>query len=103
MVTGTERESLLKKFVWQMTGEEFLLLHKVAEGRQEDKEDPVKLIYGVHDLSIYIGCCESTIYELKKKGVLDDAIVSHIGRKIVFDGNKARLIADEYIKGQRKV
>jgi len=34
--------------------------------------------------------CESQIHTLKKRGVFDDAIVSRIGKKIVFDIDKAR-------------
>jgi hypothetical protein len=41
------------------------------------------------------------VYTLKKIGVLDSAIVSQIGKRIVFDVNKARILADEYQKSRR--
>ena len=39
---------------------------------------------------------------LKKEGVLDDAIVSQVGRKIIFNVGKARALADEYQRAQRE-
>ena len=54
------------------------------------------------ELSDYIGCCQSTIYDLKKKGVLDEAIISRVGRKIVFDAEKARVLASNYQSDQRE-
>ncbi len=98
MDISDDSNSLMKKFLWQMTGEEFVMLHHVAEGQQVKKGEQPKLIYGVHDLSVFIGCSESTIFLLKKRGVFDDAIVSRIGKKIVFDADKAKEIAKEYLK-----
>ena len=43
-----------------------------------------------------------TIYDLKKKGVLDEAIISRVGRKIVFDAEKARVLASNYQSDQRE-
>jgi len=57
---------------------------------------------GMNDLAAKIGCSVSTVYKLRKEGVLDDAEVSHIGRNIYFDVSKARALADEYQKGRRK-
>ncbi len=88
--------SLLSKPIWQMTGEDFLQLHPYAEsGLSTTSNAQIKYAYGIHELSRYIGCCESTIYDLKKKGVLEDAIISRVGRKIVFDAEIARILASE--------
>ena len=73
-----------------------------ALGIQATEEPNTKYAYGIQELSDYIGCCQSTIYDLKKKGVLDEAIVSHVGRKIVFDAEKARVLASEYQSDQRQ-
>ncbi|MCQ2180274.1 MAG: hypothetical protein MJY91_09275, partial [Bacteroidales bacterium] len=62
---------------------------------------------GVHALAVELGCSDSTIYALMRApreedgsaeggGVLKTAIVSRIGRRIVFDVDKARKLADEY-------
>ena len=40
---------------------------------------------------------------IKKEGVLDDAIVSQVGRKIIFNVGKARALADEYQRAQREL
>ena len=40
---------------------------------------------------------------LKKEGVLDEAIVSQVGRKIILNVGKARALADEYQRTQREI
>ncbi|MCQ2179035.1 MAG: DUF3853 family protein [Bacteroidales bacterium] len=85
-----------------MTGEEFLQLNEL---RTSDHQTPMPVshsyAHGVSELAEKIGCCQSTIYTLKKQGILEDAIVSQIGRRIVFDVEKARILADEYQRTQR--
>lgn len=94
--------TLLAKPLWQMTGEEFLELQRNALGTQATEEPITKYAYGIQELSDYIGCCQSTIYDLKKKGVLNEAIISRVGRKIVFDAEKARVLASNYQSDQRE-
>ena len=94
--------TLLAKPLWQMTGEEFLELQRNALGVQAIEDPKTKYAYGIQELSDYIGCCQSTIYDLKKKGVLDEAIISRVGRKIVFDAEKARVLASNYQSDQRE-
>ena len=68
---------LMDKPIWQMCGEEFVRLAEFAftqislPARQEPQ---TQFIYGIQNLAAFIGCCASTIYDLKKRGVLDDAI-----------------------------
>lgn len=61
---------------------------------------------GVHALAVELGCSDSTIYALMRTpreedgsseggGILKDAIVSRIGRRIVFDVDKARELAKQ--------
>lgn len=95
-----EIQSLLKKPMWQMTGEEFLYLFKV-NGENAKAQPHENYAYGMRALGDAIGCSLSTIYDLKKKGVLDEAIVSFVGRKIAFDVNTARFLADKYQSEQR--
>ena len=94
---------LLGKPVWQMTGEEFMQLARMAiSSDSANGTDSTRYVYGVNELSTQIGCCASTIFDLKRKGVLDDAIVSRVGRKIVFDVERARVLADAYQREQRE-
>lgn len=90
-----------------MTGEEFLQLNELTRNSSADSAEngntSCMLVYGVSDLAKVIGCSQSTVYALKKLGVFDKAIVSHIGKKIVFDAEKARKLADEYQKFQREL
>ena len=66
-----------------------------------DSETKVQYAYGIAELAQAVGCCQSTIYALKKSGVLDSAVVSRIGKRIIFDVGKARTVADNYQKEQR--
>lgn len=85
--------------IWQMTGQDL----KELLGRDATQDVISKkpsLLTGVQALADYLDCSQSTIFMLRRRGVLDDAVVSHIGRRIVFDGEKARTLANEYMTGR---
>ena len=99
---------LLEKPVWQMTGEEYCQLTHYALSLSPNtgsSQAPAgRKALGVHALAEELGCSESTIYALMRTpreedgsseggGVLKRAIVSRIGRRIVFDVEKARELA----------
>ena len=101
-------EDLLDKPVWQMTGEEYIELTQYAlssSGANENHvERRVQKAMGVHALAVELGCSDSTVYSLMRTareedgssdggGLLRDAIVSRIGRRIVFDVERARELA----------
>jgi hypothetical protein len=90
---------LMAKPVAMMTGQEMFSIFQLSSQNQQSVISPT-LITGARALAEYLGCCETTVYLLKKEGVLENAIVSHIGRKIVFDGEKARALAEEYRKAK---
>lgn len=100
-----DNESLLGKMLVQMTGEELVAIFRMAatEGKDETgtSAETVKYVYGVQDLAAYIGGCANTIYDLKRQGVLKPAIVSKVGKKIVFNAPLARQLTDEYQRQQR--
>lgn len=104
-------EGLLEKPVYMMTGEEYLeLTHYALANSQTTANQTARggqKAFGVHALAVELGCSDSTIYALMRAprdedgsadggGVLKDAIVSRIGRRIVFDVETARRLADEY-------
>lgn len=91
-------EPLLEKPVWQMTGREFCALSHYANSQDVQKtySPAVVRIAGIKDLAAYLDCSESTIYDLRRRGVLDDAVIPSVGRKVVFDGEKARALAAKY-------
>jgi len=104
-MSNSKSNYLLEKPLWQMTGEEFLQLNELtrssSNSQQENNETKV-YAHGINELATKLGCCQSTVYSLKKLGILDSAIVSQIGKRIVFDVHRARELADEYQKSQRE-
>ena len=107
MSTLKSIEGLLEKPVYMMTGEEYLELTHYALANSPRPTQAGQKALGVHALAVELGCSESTIYALMRApreedgsnvggGVLREAIVSRIGRRIVFDVDKARKLADEY-------
>ena len=100
-----EVRDLMNKPVWQMSGEEFCILTKYATSSPAllpASPSGKTRVIGIKELAAHLGCCESTIYAIKKLGILDPAIVSQIGKRIVFDAERARELADEYQKAQRE-
>lgn len=93
---------LLEKFVFQMTGlEVYNLIQAALSSANNSSNAQAELCTGIHALAEQLGCCESTIYMLRREGVLDDAVKSQVGKKIVFDVEKARTAADRYQKNRR--
>lgn len=98
-------KGLLAKPMWQMNGEEYVALHAYAVKMANDNSGvgtSTTRCKGVRELAQYLDCCESTIYALKRDGILDDSILSEIGKSTVFDGDKARELAQAYMKGHRQ-
>ena len=102
MSTTKSIEGLLEKPVYMMTG----ALANSPNAANRPTQAGQKAL-GVHALAVELGCSESTIYALMRApreedgsnvggGVLREAIVSRIGRRIVFDVDKARKLADGY-------
>lgn len=102
---------LLSRPLWQMTGEEYCQLTQYALSLSPNAgTSPAPMgqkALGVHALAVELGCSDSTIYALMRTpreedesseggGILKPAIVSRIGRRIVFDVDTARRLADGY-------
>ena len=111
MNTNAIIEGLLQKPLWQMTGEEYCQLTHYAlslsPNTGSSTSPPGQKALGVHALAIELGCSDSTVYALMRTpreeddsadggGILQPAIVSRIGRRIVFDIDIARRLADDY-------
>ena len=108
METKNKIEGLLEKPLWQMTGEEYCQLTHYAlslsPNTGSSRAPTVQKALGIHALAVELGCSDSTVYSLMRTprkedasseggGILRDAIVSRIGRRIVFDVDKARELA----------
>ena len=93
-------EGLLQKPLWQMTGEEYCqLTHYALSLSPNTGSSPAP--------PGQLGCSDSTVYALMRTpreedgsseggGILRPAVVSRIGRRIVFDVDTARRLADDY-------
>ena len=102
-VNNIDIESLLGKPLWQLTGREFCSLTQYAHSQCVEgvETNNVVRITGVRALAEYIGCCESQIFKLRRNGVIEGAVISHVGKKIVFNGEKARELAANFQQEQR--
>lgn len=88
-------EELLKRPLWQMTGEDLIELLKTNTETREEKEKK-QYAYGLRALGDELGCSQSTVFDLRKRGILDEAIVSYLGKRIVFNVEKARELSNKY-------
>ena len=96
---------LLAKPLWQMTGEEYVALHAYActmnNGEGAGRQAVVQC-RGVHALAEYCTCSDSQIHKLLREGVLDTAIISRIGKTLVFNGEKSLELAQSFVQANRK-
>lgn len=97
--------SLLTKPLWQLTGEDYVALHKYAVKVANDEvgaPQTVTRCTGARELAHFLNCCESTVYAMKRAKILDGAIISDIGKSTVFSGEKARELAQAYMQEHRQ-
>lgn len=87
--------------LWQLTGEEYVALHAYAHTRTLNEDNGQqkigKRVIGNQALADYASCSLSTIYKLRRAGVLDAAVVSRVGKQIVYDAEKALELAQAYL------
>jgi hypothetical protein len=85
-------KKLREKPLWQMTGEEFLLLQQSAETKDTQPATVVntakKHVYGITGIARLFGCSIPTANRIKQSGKIDKAI-TQIGRKIIVDADLA--------------
>ena len=86
-----------------MSGEEYVALHAYAcaINMTGPEASQVTRLKGVQAVAEYCACSDSQIAKLLREGVLDTAILSRIGKSIIFDGDEARRCANEYQDQQR--
>ena len=98
-------QELLSKPVWQMTGEEFIMLSRHASGQTEAQPQPVtdtsrKYVYGIPGIARLFGCSLPTANRIKKSGKIDKAI-TQIWRKIIVDAELALELAGKKTGGRK--
>ena len=109
--------TLLSMLVVQLTGAQLCDLMMYVLGLCGDtanhKSGKRTLAYGVQALAEALGCSPSKLYSLmntarpedgsvENGGILREAIVSRIGRRIVFDIERARELANEHTIKNKK-
>lgn len=98
-----EIQELLKKPLWQLTAEEFLMLNN---GSSSEPNNPIsepsqkKYVYGIDGIAKLFGCSKPTANRLKKSKKIDAAI-TQIGRKIIVDADLALKLAKEEKIGRK--
>ena len=93
-------EELLKKPLWQMTGEEFLFLQDSSHQGVNYVSAPIaesprkKYEYGIRGIAKIFGCSIPTANRIKKSGKINTAI-TQVGRKIIVDADHALQLAQD--------
>jgi hypothetical protein len=95
---------LKTKPIWQMTGEEFLYLHRNGEERvtvnQPTTNPTKKYVYGILGIAQLFGCSMPTAHRIKKSGKISKAI-TQMGRKIIVDAELALELAGKKVGGRK--
>lgn len=97
-----ERDELLLKPIWQMTGEEFLSLLEDNENSYPKTDENTllqsqfpKYVYGIRGIANLLNSSIATANRLKKSGKIDAAIIQ-TGRTIIVDVEKALALIKEH-------
>lgn len=97
---------LKEKFLWQMTGDEFLFLQEHSTSEEKSATVVVtdtsrKYVYGIGGIARLFGCSIPTANRIKQSGKIDKAI-TQIGRKIIVDADLALELAGQKTGGRRR-
>ena len=92
---------LLGRPLWQLSCQEYIalmryLLAQGVNGNMTSDSAPRQAI-GMTALAKALGCSASLLYSIRHYIDFAPAIISHIGRKPVFDVEVARTLANEYM------
>jgi hypothetical protein len=95
-------EALMKKPVWQMTGEELyaLLNGNGKTAPEQDTKSEIHHVYGIPGIAKLFNCSIPTANRIKASGKIDGAI-KQIGRKIIVDADLALELAGKKNGGRR--
>jgi len=79
------------KHLFQITVKEFINLQKTLAGNVPlPNPQPIgrKYVYGIMGIARLLGCSRSSVDRLRKKGIIEEAIIQD-GRKIIVDAELA--------------
>ena len=97
-----EINALLSRRLIDLEGRDFVALAQYA-GAIAGSNEPVasSQAIGINALADALSCSASQIYNLNKAHMLDDAVISRIGRRIVYDVDKARAAANNWMASRK--
>ena len=79
-----------------VTVSEFVALMTAILNEGKEHQDTRTTARGLGELAERLGCGRSKVSELRRLGVLDEAVVSNVGRKAIFDVETAMRLVSEY-------
>lgn len=98
-------EELLGRPLWQLTCQEYVALmrHLLSEcGSTGNESAPPRQAIGMTALAKALGCSTSLLYGIRHNVNFEEAVISRIGRKEVYDIETARKIANDFMKRERE-
>lgn len=98
-------EDLLGRPLWQLSCQEYLALMRyllTQFGSVSSESTSPRQAIGMTALSKALGCSTSLLYGIRHNTDFDEAVISRIGRKEVYDVETARKIANDYMKRARE-
>lgn len=96
---------LLGRPLWQLSGREYCALMRYVlspESTLSNGSGSPSQAIGMQHLAKALGCSASLLYGIRHKVDFGPGIVSHIGRREVFDVETIRALADGYMTRMRK-
>lgn len=98
-------EDLLGRPLWQLSCQEYLALMRyllTAYGGTNSGSTPPRQAIGMKALAEALGCSTSLLYGIRHNTDFEEAVISRIGKKEVYDVETARKIANDYMKRARE-
>jgi hypothetical protein len=98
-------EDLLGRPLWQLSCQEYLTLMRyllTAYGSISSESAPPRQAIGMKALADALGCSTSLLYGIRHNTDFEEAVISRIGKKEVYDVETARKIANDYMKRARE-
>lgn len=94
---------LLSRRLIDMQGSDFVALARFAGASSDGAHATMtpRQAIGISALADALSCSSSQVANMRRDGALDGAIISHVGRNIVFDVEKARAAANEWKKEKK--
>ena len=98
-------DDLLERPLWLLSGREYcaLMRHVLSpESTPTNGSGATRQAIGMQHLAKALGCSASLLYGIRHEVDFGPGIVSHIGRREVFDVETIRALADGYMTRMRK-